>query len=100
MSVKVNKLSHPIVNSQLSKLRQSSTSPKEFREGVNHIGLILGLEASRNLEEQSFDGKTPVASFKGTVIKPRIGLTPILRAGLGMTDALVRDSCLLNYPRN
>ncbi|THV08690.1 armadillo/beta-catenin/plakoglobin [Dendrothele bispora CBS 962.96] len=89
MSPRVNKLSHPIVNAQLSKLRQSSTSPKEFREGIHHIGLILGLEASRDLQEESFDGQTPVASFKGTVIKPRIGLTPILRAGLGLTDALL-----------
>ena len=34
--------------------------------------------------------ETPIGPFTGTVIKPRIGLTPILRAGLGMTDALVR----------
>ncbi|KAK0491099.1 armadillo/beta-catenin/plakoglobin [Armillaria novae-zelandiae] len=89
MSSKVNLLSHPIVNAKLSKLRQSSTSSKEFREGINHISLILGLEASRSLEEESFDGQTPIGPFKGTVIKPRVGLTPILRAGLGMSDALL-----------
>ncbi|KAJ4467539.1 uracil phosphoribosyltransferase-domain-containing protein [Lentinula aciculospora] len=85
----IHKISHPIVNSELSKLRLSSTSPKEFREGINHIALILGLEASKDLEEETFDGQTPIAAFKGTVIKPRVGLTPILRAGLGMTDALL-----------
>ncbi|KAF5369796.1 hypothetical protein D9758_001178 [Tetrapyrgos nigripes] len=89
MSSKVHTISHPVVNAQLSKLRQSSTSPKEFREGIHNIGLILGLEASRNLEQESFEGQSPVSSFKGTVIKPRIGLTPILRAGQGMTDALL-----------
>ncbi|KAJ3883185.1 armadillo/beta-catenin/plakoglobin [Lentinula edodes] len=87
--VGVHKISHPIVNAELSKLRLSSTSSKEFREGINHIALILGLEASKDLEEVTFDGQTPIAAFKGTNIKPRVGLTPILRAGLGMTDALL-----------
>ncbi|KAF8076250.1 armadillo/beta-catenin/plakoglobin [Lyophyllum atratum] len=86
---RINVLSHPIVNAELSKLRQTSTGPKEFREGIHQISLILGLEATRTLEESSFQGETPVGPFTGTVIKPRIGLTPILRAGLGMTDALL-----------
>ncbi|KAJ3808921.1 armadillo/beta-catenin/plakoglobin [Lentinula lateritia] len=87
--VGVHKISHPIVNAELSKLRLSTTTSKEFREGINHIALILGLEASKDLEEVTFDGQTPIAAFKGTNIKPRVGLTPILRAGLGMTDALL-----------
>ncbi|KAF9469017.1 armadillo/beta-catenin/plakoglobin [Collybia nuda] len=85
----INIVSHPIVNAQLSKLRKSSTSTKEFREGIHHISLILGLESTRTLEESPIEGNTPVAPFTGTEIKPRIGLTPILRAGLGMTDALL-----------
>ncbi|KAG6817203.1 hypothetical protein H0H87_011561 [Tephrocybe sp. NHM501043] len=89
MSAQINVLSHPIVNAELSKLRQSTTGPKEFREGIRQISLILGIEATRTLEESSFEGETPVGPFTGTIIKPRIGLTPILRAGLGMTDALV-----------
>jgi len=89
MSGKIHVLSHPVVNAQLSKLRQSATSPKEFREGIHNISFIVGIEATRDLEEQIFDGHTPIAPFVGSVIKPRIGLTPILRAGLGMTDALL-----------
>ncbi|KAF9008920.1 armadillo/beta-catenin/plakoglobin [Cyathus striatus] len=89
MSSKVNIISHPLVNAELSKLRESSTTPKEFREGINHISVMLGIEASRSLEEETFSGTTPVGPFTGTKIKPRIGLTPILRAGLGMTDALL-----------
>ncbi|KAF8915882.1 armadillo/beta-catenin/plakoglobin [Mucidula mucida] len=85
----VTKLTHPVVNAQLSKLRQSSTTSKEFREGIHNISLVLGLEATRSLEEETFQGQTPVGPFTGTVIKPRVGLTPILRAGLGMTDALL-----------
>jgi len=85
----INIVSHPIVNAQLSKLRQISTTSKEFREGIQHISFVLGIEATRTLEESAFNGETPVGPFTGTVIKPRIGLTPILRAGLGMTDALL-----------
>ncbi|KAF5321975.1 hypothetical protein D9619_000752 [Psilocybe cf. subviscida] len=87
---KVNLVAHPIIKAELSKLRQASTSPKEFREGIDTISLLLGYEATRSLEESSFEGKTPVTTFTGTKIKPRIGLTPILRAGLGMTDALLK----------
>ncbi|TFK29352.1 UDP-N-acetylglucosamine 1-carboxyvinyltransferase [Coprinopsis marcescibilis] len=82
-------LNHPLVNAQLSKLRDVSTPAKEFREGVHNISLFLGYEASRGLEETTFEAKSPVAPFVGSVVKPRIGLTPILRAGLGMAEALV-----------
>ncbi|CCM04862.1 uncharacterized protein FIBRA_07055 [Fibroporia radiculosa] len=89
MSDKVHVLHHPVIKARLSKLRQTSTSPKEFREGIHDISLMLGIEASRDLEEEEFTGQTPIGTFTGTVIKPKIGLAPILRAGMGMTDALL-----------
>jgi len=89
MSKKLHVLNHPVVNAQLSKLRQTSTSPKEFREGVHNISFVLGIESTRDLEEETFHGQTPVGPFTGSTIKPRIGLTPILRAGLGMSDAML-----------
>jgi len=86
----VHVLSHPLVNAKLSVLRQVSTSPKEFREGIKDLSFILGVEASRDIEETSFQGTTPLgATFNGKAIKPTIGLTPILRAGLGMTEAML-----------
>jgi len=88
-SSKLNVLSHPVVNAALSKLRQTKTGPKEFREGIHLISYVLGIEATRTLEETDFEGETPIGPFIGTAIKPKIGLTPILRAGLGMTDALL-----------
>ncbi|EIM88133.1 UDP-N-acetylglucosamine 1-carboxyvinyltransferase [Stereum hirsutum FP-91666 SS1] len=89
MSSKVHVLSHPLVSARLSKLRLTSTSAKEFREGIHAIASMLGYEASRGLETAPYEGKSPIATFTGTVITPRIGLTPILRAGLGMTEALL-----------
>ncbi|KAF8623425.1 hypothetical protein AX15_006367 [Amanita polypyramis BW_CC] len=87
-----NILSHPVASAMLSNLRQTPTSPKEFREGIHNISLILGIEATRTLEEETFRGHTPIGPFIGKTVKPRIGLTPILRGGLGMTDALVSSS--------
>jgi len=89
MADKVNVLSHPVIKALLSKLRDSSTSVKEFRENLHNISFILGVEATRTLEEEEFQSQSPVGPFTGTRIKPRIGLTPILRAGIGMTDALL-----------
>lgn len=86
---KLHVLAHPLVNARLSTLRKATSTAKEFREGIHDVSLILGIEASRDLEEESFSGQTPIAPFTGTSIKPRIGITPILRAGLGMTDALL-----------
>ncbi|KAG6837972.1 hypothetical protein H0H93_008366 [Arthromyces matolae] len=122
-TTKLNVLSHPIVNAELSKLRQTKTGPKEFREvrqaklqfpttsylqllcqGIHKISFILGIEASRTLEESKFEGvglhETPVAPFIGTTIKPRIGLTPILRAGLGTRQYIISASSEKKSPSN
>jgi len=89
MPGKVTVLKHPIVNSRLADLRQAGASPKEFRQGIHDITTILAIEATRDLEEEPVSGLSPVGPFIGSTIKSKIGLTPVLRAGLGMTDALL-----------
>lgn len=89
MPANIHVLSHPLVNTRLANLRQVSTSSKEFREGIHELSIMLGYEASRDLEEVAVQGQSPISAFMGSVVKPRVGLTPILRAGLGMTDALL-----------
>jgi len=88
-STKLHVLSHPVVRSKVTVLRQSDTSPRDFRENVTDLSYILGIEASRDLPEVKVQGTTPVSTFIGSKIAPTIGLLPILRAGLGMTDALL-----------
>jgi len=85
----VHIVTHPVVGAQLTKLRQETTSSKEFREGIHNISFALGIEASRSLESKPVQGKSPVGEFVGSEIKPKIGLAPILRAGLGMTEAFL-----------
>jgi len=89
MPGKVTILKHPIVNSRISDLRLTTTSPKDFRQGIHEITTFLAIEATRDLEEEGFSGQSPIGPFAGSTIKPKIGLTPVLRAGLGMTDALL-----------
>ncbi|KIP09222.1 hypothetical protein PHLGIDRAFT_87113 [Phlebiopsis gigantea 11061_1 CR5-6] len=89
MSNNLHVLAHPVVKARLSKLRETSTSSKEFREGIHEISLLLGFEATRDLEEETYSGQTPIGPFTGSAIKPKLALAPVLRAGLGMTDALL-----------
>jgi len=89
MPGRVTILEHPLVNDRLVTLRHTTTSPQQFRQAINDISMILGIEATRDLEGEPVHGETPIGPFEGFVIKPRIGLTPVLRAGLGMTDALL-----------
>ncbi|KAG9048448.1 hypothetical protein FS837_012822 [Tulasnella sp. UAMH 9824] len=53
------------------------------------ISYFVGIEGSRDIEEVTVDAQSPISAFKGSDIKPKVGLTPILRAGLGMTDAML-----------
>ncbi|KAJ3575170.1 hypothetical protein NP233_g1296 [Leucocoprinus birnbaumii] len=59
------------------------------KQGIERISFILGYEASKDLQTETFQGQTPVSTFQGERIKAKVALTPILRAGLGMTDALL-----------
>jgi len=86
---KINVINHPVLNAKLSQLRQTKTHSKEFREGIRQITTFLGIEASRDLEVETFEGTTPVASFTGSRIAKPVGLAPILRAGLGMTEGML-----------
>lgn len=82
-------LKHPLVDHRLSYMRDRATAPKLFRELVSEITAFLAFEALKDLNtvEVSFD--TPVARTTGRKISDRIVLVPILRAGMGMLDAML-----------
>jgi len=84
----VHVLHHPLVRSKLTTLRLHDLAPKDFREGIRSIGSMVLYEAARSLPlETAPNLQSPIATFEGEFIAPRIGLVPILRAGIGMTDA-------------
>lgn len=78
--------SHPLVAHKLAKLRAVDTEPKKFRELVREIAGLLAYEATADLLTEEVEVRTPLAMAKGQVLREKIGLVPILRAGLGMVE--------------
>jgi uracil phosphoribosyltransferase len=80
---------HPLVAHKLSLLRDKSTEPKKFRELVRELSWLLGYEAMADLSTQPRDVETPLEGMTGAELEPKVGLVPVLRAGLGMVDAML-----------
>lgn len=79
---------HPLVRHKLSLLRKVSTSPKKFRELIRELALLLCYEATTDLGLKDIDVETPMGTTVGEELVDKIGLIPILRAGLGMVDGI------------
>ena len=77
---------HPLVAHKLSRLRDKRTDPKKFRELVREIAALLAYEATADLLTIPRQIETPLARVTGVELKEKIGLVPILRAGLGMVE--------------
>ena len=80
--------SHPLVAHKLTKLRDRATEPKKFRELVREIAGLLTYEATADLLVQPRLVETPLAQHNGVELKEKVGLVPILRAGLGMVEGV------------
>jgi uracil phosphoribosyltransferase len=81
--------SHPAVLHKLGILRDEHTEPKKFREVVRELSWLLGYEALADVRTRSIKVRTPIEEMDGHELGERIGLIPILRAGLGMVDAML-----------
>ncbi len=79
---------HPLVAHKLTKLRSRETDPKKFRELLREIAALLTYEATRDLQVAPTDVETPLATIQGRELVEKIGLVPILRAGLGMVEGV------------
>ena len=83
-------LEHPLVGHRVTLMRDQATPPKLFRELVNEITTFLAYEALKDVRVKKVDVTTPVAKAQGIKVdEPRIILVPILRAGMGMLDAML-----------
>lgn len=78
--------SHPLSLHKLSLLRQTSTEPKKFREVVRELSTMLVYEATHDLQLAALDLQTPLTTTTGAQMAEKVGLVPILRAGLGMVE--------------
>ena len=79
---------HPLIRHKLTLLRNAETDPKKFRELVKEIAILLAYEATRDLSTDKVEVNTPLEKTEGAILKDKIGLVPILRAGLGMVDGI------------
>ncbi|MGZ3632615.1 MAG: uracil phosphoribosyltransferase [Candidatus Limnocylindrales bacterium] len=80
---------HPAVLHKLALLRDEGTEPKKFRELVREISWLVGYEALADAKVEPIRVQTPLESTEGFRLAERIGLIPILRAGLGMVDEML-----------
>jgi uracil phosphoribosyltransferase len=80
---------HPLIQHKLTLLRRKETEPKKFRELVHELAQFLVYEATFDLPLTPWPVETPLAHYDGRRIGERIGLVPILRAGLGMVDPIL-----------
>lgn len=86
----VHILEHPLLRHKLSILRDKNTGVKEFREIVGEIASLMCYEATRNLPTEEIEIETPVSPAKVQVLAgKKLAIVPILRAGLGMADAMI-----------
>ena len=86
----VHVLDHPLIQHKLAILRSKNTSVKEFRELISEISGLMCYEATRNLPTKEVEVLTPVAMAKcRRLAGKKLAIIPILRAGLGMVDAMV-----------
>ena len=86
----VRVLDHPLIQHKLAILRNKNTSVKEFRELISEISGLMCYEATRNLPTKEVEVQTPVAVAKcRRLAGKKLAIIPILRAGLGMVDAMV-----------
>src|SRR5688500_20370733 len=78
---------HPLVAHKLAILRDKTTEPKKFRELVRELTWLLGYEAMADLATRPQAIETPLEPMTAARLEPKVGLIPILRAGLGMAAA-------------
>jgi uracil phosphoribosyltransferase len=81
---------HPLIQHKLSIIRDKNTGAKEFRELVAEVSMLMAYEVTRNLPLEEVEIETPVAKAKAkTIAGKKVGIVPILRAGLGMVEGML-----------
>ncbi|MEH7222174.1 uracil phosphoribosyltransferase [Bacillus sp. JJ1566] len=87
---KVYVFDHPLIQHKLTYIRDKNTGTKEFRELVDEVASLMAFEITRDMSLEDLEVETPVAKASSKVLSgKKIGIVPILRAGLGMVDGIL-----------
>ena len=83
-------VTHPLVQHNLTRLRDRRTQPQEFRRVLSEVAALMLYEATRPLATRRTSVRTPLALARGFRLRREVVLVPILRAGLGMLDSILQ----------
>ena len=78
---------HPLLREKITRLRDETTEPRQFRALIGEIATLLLYEATADLLVEETTVQTPLASARGARLAEPVGLVPVLRAGIGMVEA-------------
>lgn len=88
---KLHVVDHPMIQHKLTIMRKKDTGTKEFRELLDEIAMLMGYEVSRDFPLEDVEIETPMEKMTAKqVAGKKVAIVPILRAGLGMVDGLLR----------
>ncbi|MDW7675941.1 MAG: uracil phosphoribosyltransferase [Bacillota bacterium] len=88
---KVHILDHPLIQHKVTHIRDIKTGSKEFRELVEEVSMLMAYEVTRDFPLQEVEIETPLEKMVGKTIAGRkVGVVPILRAGLGMVNGILK----------
>jgi uracil phosphoribosyltransferase len=79
---------HPLVKHKLTLMRDKNTKPKKFRQLIREISMLLCYEATIDLNTTDITVESPMGTARGVELVDKVGLIPVLRAGLGMVDGI------------
>ena len=84
-------MDHPLITHKLTIMRSKKTGSKDFRELLDEIAMLMGYELTRDLPLEEITIETPITKMKAKIIAgKKLAIVPILRAGLGMVDGLLK----------
>jgi uracil phosphoribosyltransferase len=87
---RVTIIQHPLVQHNLTRLRDRRTEPEAFRRGLGEVAALMVYEATRSFQTEPLTVTTPLARVKGVRLRREVILVPVLRAGLGMLPSILQ----------
>jgi len=88
---KVTQIAHPLILHKLAFIRDKNTGSKDFRELVEEVAMLMAYEVTRDLQVEEVEIETPICKTKCKMLSgKKVAIVPILRAGLGMVDGMLR----------
>lgn len=87
---RITVIQHPLVQHNLTRLRDKRTGPQEFRRVMSEVAALIIYEATRSFVVRTVPVHTPLARTRGSQLRREVILVPVLRAGLGMLDSILQ----------